>query len=693
MAHVAYVLAAEFDIDEGATLRHQIPCETGTDASLLAELMLPEGVHNRTEDWTIFYLNQNPALSVRSPVPESNGFTTSRANGAAQANEAVKSDKVLYVISLVKVKKDDTVRRGGITKAVAICTYHPFIQIYKPILLLALEDYFKDSTSTCVERLYEALNEMDLSQCPVLSPSERLVLRVSDRADLFEDRFPADTLVATPSRPDMELQSGPHDEDDFPKTPTMNNLTPGNLWSERRPTITPADFAARSASHAQRHSTPAYKSSRRSRDTHFYETSVRYAEFDLPVRIPLATFPEEVGDYSMIDLIKTFPQSAATPHIGQLHPHLHTSGASTPPIIILLNALITEKRIVILGKTQSASQVANLVLAACALGSGGGAILQGFVRRAFPFANLGIQSVLETVPGYIAGVTNSVFEIHADWWDILCDIETGKITVSKNIGYPPASATNALSASTSSAHANVATKEVDKRDLDPRLDHPDLLLMEEVSASLQGHHGEMAIRARFAEFLHRFVRLAARQEEEASGKTTLSFPCYAYTRNRLGSGVLPVDDLTWLKEKIVHAPRIQAWLSTYACGLVREDFLQKAQTRALRGLDPAHQIARLRYGRQVSLSEIEDIFATLSQSVKSYDQVIELLVLLPVHLGGLGPVALGLFHPQRTVRQYAVALLDAIGQYTTGAKFLQGLNLYHRLAYERLAAERVQNGT
>lgn len=34
-------------------------------------------------------------------------------------------------------------------------------------------------------------------------------------------------------------------------------------------------------------------------------------------------------------------------------------------------------------------------------------------------------------PGYIAGVTNPIFELHGESWDVFCNIETGKITVSK----------------------------------------------------------------------------------------------------------------------------------------------------------------------------------------------------------------------------------------------------------------------
>jgi len=44
--------------------------------------------------------------------------------------------------------------------------------------------------------------------------------------------------------------------------------------------------------------------------------------------------------------------------------------------------------------------------------------------------------------GFIAGVTNQLFEDRTAWWDILCNIDTGKITVSKDITPLPASSQN-----------------------------------------------------------------------------------------------------------------------------------------------------------------------------------------------------------------------------------------------------------
>lgn len=36
-------------------------------------------------------------------------------------------------------------------------------------------------------------------------------------------------------------------------------------------------------------------------------------------------------------------------------------------------------------------------------------------------------------PGFIAGVTNPAFQSHDNWWDVLCDIPTGKVILSSKL--------------------------------------------------------------------------------------------------------------------------------------------------------------------------------------------------------------------------------------------------------------------
>lgn len=140
------------------------------------------------------------------------------------------------------------------------------------------------------------------------------------------------------------------------------------------------------------------------------------------------------NQYSIIALVKKFSPPVPVPFDPPFHSHLHTNGAFTHPIILLINALLTEKRILFLGHGQPASHVVGFVLALCSLS---GHVLRGFTERAFPYSNLAGLDTLEATPGYIAGVINPRFEDLPRTWDILCNTETGRITVSKHLEVNP----------------------------------------------------------------------------------------------------------------------------------------------------------------------------------------------------------------------------------------------------------------
>ncbi|GAA5924641.1 hypothetical protein JCM1841_006373, partial [Sporobolomyces salmonicolor] len=413
--------------------------------------------------------------------------------------------------------------------------------------------------------------------------------------------------------------------------------------------------------------------------------------------------------YSLIKLIQTF-SSPTSLSPSPLHAHLHTSGAQTPPIIVLFNALLTGHRVVFLGHGQPAGHVAELVLAACALASGCGAVMGGFEERAFPYTNLSNLDNLQEVDGYIAGVCNPAFADRPSWWDLLCNIETGKITISKDLRSPPSSSIAAATATTrSSAHparggefASWAAgaggagggpeegkdgKEGSKKE-DKTGESPDNAFMDEILHAIQAHYGESVIRARFAEYAHRFVRLASRWEEETTSTTSIGFPCGPYANGRLGTGIVFGDEGAAGRELAANAPRIEGWMRTRSYKLYQQTFRQALQDSPLQGFDLAHQLARLRQGRQLPSGEVELILRTLAQNARSDDQIVALLAHLPPHFGGLLPLAFGLFHPSPSIRNSTLELFDQLSAHPTGRKFVVALNAFHRSAYTRLSRDR-----
>lgn len=88
------------------------------------------------------------------------------------------------------------------------------------------------------------------------------------------------------------------------------------------------------------------------------------------------------------------------------------------------------------------------------------------------------------------------------------------------------------------------------------------------------------IRARFADYIHRFIRIASRYEEETTSATTIGYPCAAYNsaaagagygaQASLGAGVVFVDEASGVRELVANAARIERWMKTQSYRLCQQ---------------------------------------------------------------------------------------------------------------------------
>lgn len=168
--HVEYILVASFDIDRGPVMEHQYPVAITGDGHMLAELMLPDQTHVRNQDWTIFFLHKDTSQEEDDAERRAKDERRARRNRKRDRAKGVihESDDedeadgelddgwddddgstdtepeggegppLVYVLNLVNTKQDKTVKRGAVVKAMAICTRHPFLHIYKASFLHAL---------------------------------------------------------------------------------------------------------------------------------------------------------------------------------------------------------------------------------------------------------------------------------------------------------------------------------------------------------------------------------------------------------------------------------------------------------------------------------------------------------------------------------------------------------------------------
>lgn len=83
-------------------------------------------------------------------------------------------------------------------------------------------------------------------------------------------------------------------------------------------------------------------------------------------------------------------------------------------------------------------------------------------------------------------------------------------------------------------------------------------------SAIQSHYGETAIRAKFQEYVARFVRLAAVYEEDVYHQSKLSWPHDPETdpTGLLGQGYVFPDEATKQRELAANANRIEGWRRT-----------------------------------------------------------------------------------------------------------------------------------
>ncbi|KAH7170245.1 docking domain of Afi1 for Arf3 in vesicle trafficking-domain-containing protein [Dactylonectria macrodidyma] len=695
--HVEYILVASFDIDRGPVMEHQYPVAITGDENMLAELMLPDQAHARNQDWTIFFLHKDTSQeeedeesAAKEERRRRRRRRRDRAAGILDEEDQENEDDLLedeewddddddddestdsepeggegppliYVLNLVNTKHDKTVKRGAIVKAMAICTRHPFLHIYKPLLLLALEEYFKSPVPETLAMLYDAVNAMDLSLMPKLSILERHLLQASDNKDLFVEKF--EQMI--------QLRIAEDQTDD------QNDQQLDIARSPPKPTgISRAGTKAHVEGGQSIYSVP--------RDTHEFESKVMYKGIPIPIKVPVAVMPETVGDFSLIKLIQNFSDvHAKSPQPFALHPHLTTNGSNTHPVIVLANALLTQKRVIFLGHNMPSGEVAEAVLAACALASGG--ILRGFTRHAFPYTDLTKVDDLLNVPGFIAGVTNPTFELHPEWWDVLCDLPSGRVKISTRIDAAPVTEGLVYFQQQNPAFANVASGTANNtQDLTG-----DNAFVADILRSIAARHGERVIRAKWRDWVSKFTRVAAQFEESVYGASALYIG--GEDQDLLpagvrGHGYVWPDDTAKHKELAGNVTRIEGWRNTRSYYSFIQDLAQVYTVRPLKGMDLAHMHDRLRMQR-LSPLQSKDIYDTFAKHIRTYDEISLLLSVAPESHAGLFYIALGLFHKDREVRNSTADLLDRIAEHEAGQHWWKSLSRFEKLAYDRIRRE------
>ena len=133
--------------------------------------------------------------------------------------------------------------------------------------------------------------------------------------------------------------------------------------------------------------------------------SIKFHGINMRLSYPQSIGTDEITGVSVRALFRKFRRNNGMSHI--------------------YNAIFTQRRVIFVGHNLSSDLIANMVLSACLLVSPS---IEGTLKRAYPYACLTAMQFLQ-ISGYIAGVTNPIFEQRQEWFDILCNVATGEVTL------------------------------------------------------------------------------------------------------------------------------------------------------------------------------------------------------------------------------------------------------------------------
>ena len=118
-------------------MEHQFPGAISPDENMLAELMLPDQTHVRTQDWTMFFLHKDATVEgelaaereerqtrkkerrrEREQTLRDQGLATDDVSNDESSSEEEEEEvdsrdgpPLMYVLNLVNTKQDSTVKR------------------------------------------------------------------------------------------------------------------------------------------------------------------------------------------------------------------------------------------------------------------------------------------------------------------------------------------------------------------------------------------------------------------------------------------------------------------------------------------------------------------------------------------------------------------------------------------------------
>jgi predicted transcriptional regulator len=403
-----------------------------------------------------------------------------------------------------------------------------------------------------------------------------------------------------------------------------------------------------------------------------------FNDIRLYLSIPVHRTPDEVGDLSVTNLVKLFGESTMR----------------------IYHAVLTKQRVMFVGYNHAASDIAQMVLSSVAMVC---PPMTDIIRRTFPYCTLSDLSFLEVftfilgvlfffcltslfflqVPGFIAGVTNPMFQQREAWWDLLCvlDIPNGS-------GFIYSAEDRKADEAKPSVGANPASSGLPpsgtKLNLSAVEDAPhylsDAKFIQNVISGINARIPEDWVRQQFYDYT---VTILSHAQEK--NMLLNANKLQEKTKKFLESNAQRIAALEVTSEFRNISSNNFIWATT---GSVEEkkESSEKTDTKK----SEVDRILLKTYIRKLlnetnldPVNEVMEFYKLFLKSLTTESSLQVLLTMLPESQGGLVYLASGLFHSSPTVRYSTTVLLQRIQSFPSTKGAFNTLNDYLLLAYQR----------
>eukprot|EP01028_Stygiella_incarcerata_P007530 TRINITY_DN3126_c0_g1_i1.p1 TRINITY_DN3126_c0_g1~~TRINITY_DN3126_c0_g1_i1.p1 ORF type:complete len:752 (-),score=192.50 TRINITY_DN3126_c0_g1_i1:1914-4169(-) len=690
--HVHTLLVAEFDIDKGCVIRAQYPVSLPISEQVLADRCLPDGAHNRDEDWTVFYLTgrdvddqmetqSSEEIGETPCMGRSYVFNAGRGDWERRSSQSVEESVHLETKPNAKGDGLDAFLRIDSESGEEILSMklsensefsvvdedeekRPFGTLIGGSEVVGLK-FFTDSDAS---RFLRELTAVKSHTFPGFAK------RIQDGRDSFTTKLCMSYMT---TRKDSSMRRGAlvrsicmvsespyffmfrpllrsaidfiHGLDSV--VPVLKQLYTAMNGTDMTHVPRPTKMEKRTwrwaldGKHALHSKDPALEGIR---DGHmaggsspalFYPITAIWDDRPVKLFFPLCLESGEFGDprASVKNLFDTFGHS----------------------IITIFYSILVERRVLFLSRRRSAAEVCFSVLACAHLFPS--VLMKKLHERLFPYVSLLSLSFVD-VEGYIAGVTNPMFADRKEWWDVLCDLDDGSVTVSESILQNANEEAMAVWGAEGTKRRDVCQPQpLDEVFIEELSQKVDTMVLHGVS---KANACENLVRWKFRLHMWEFVDLC------------------------LGERVHPSDAMME-RLYIEHAKRMALFRKTKFFALLKAKRDGELADKGRQSIAQIRNATRhIRSSERLDELSLLNLLQTLLKTSQKKEELMELLCLFPQCDNGLDGFANVLFHPSPAVRLVMVAILRRLeSSFQEGKEAMSSLNIFTMLAFERASQE------